>query len=228
MNEFTVAWYDECFGAKHWFGLRRVAPRDAALLLCGFDPSEPLVDGLGSLANEQVQPRDLQQMLRVFEDAIEHEQRPQSLKDWMDLAIAAGLRRHSWIDDYVAADGGNADESEKSERGNDGRSQSDIDLAELATPKQLVRAFGRATGMTSEWFRHLKDAPKLLKARKRVGIGVRSAAVPPLFCPVEVLNWLLDPKRKKGQPLTEEQGWKLLELHFEAAYRKVASVDPRE
>lgn len=103
----------------------------------------------------------------------------------------------------------------------------DHDVSTLATRDQLIEAFGRYTGMRAEWFRNLKDAPKLLAARKVAGQGGRGHIKEPLFCPFEVMQWLADSRRRKGRKLSEEKAWELLEKNFPKAYSMRSVADPR-
>jgi hypothetical protein len=108
------------------------------------------------------------------------------------------------------------------------KSDDAIDYSALATRQQLISAFGAFTGMDKTWFQNLKDKPKLQRACKVTGQGQRSHTVEPMFCPYEVMQWLIDPKRKKGKPLLIETGWKLLGRHFENVYNQQSVNDPRE
>ena len=103
------------------------------------------------------------------------------------------------------------------------------DHSALATRKQLIAAFGAFTDMNMAWFDNVTHTPALLKARKVDGVGARGSTIEPLFCPWEVLVWLLDKKRKKGRRFhNPEKPWELLENHFPAAYAKHSKHDPRE
>lgn len=98
----------------------------------------------------------------------------------------------------------------------------------LATRVQLIDAFGAFTGMDQTWFDNVTDAPALHAARKLVGVGQKSQTVEPLFCPMEVVRWLLSPKRKKGRKFhNPEKPWELLQKHFPAVYAKNSAADPR-
>jgi hypothetical protein len=104
-----------------------------------------------------------------------------------------------------------------------------IDTSMLATRAQLIAAFGTFSGMNIAWFKNLKDVPALLDARKVDGRGQRGRSVEPLFCPMEVMNWLMDPKRKKGRKFhSDEKPWELLERHFPMLYSKHSAGDPRQ
>ena len=103
------------------------------------------------------------------------------------------------------------------------------DHSSLATRKQLIAAFGTFTEMSMGWFGNLKNTPALLKARKVAVVGARGKTREPLFCPREVMQWLIDPKRKKGRQFHNvDTPWRLLEKHFPASYEKHSKEDPRE
>lgn len=102
------------------------------------------------------------------------------------------------------------------------------DFKLLATPKQLIDAFGAFTDMKAEWFKSLKDKPALFAARKVAGRGGRETyGFDPLFCPLEVMQWLTDPKRKTGSKrLSQNKGWQLLKSHFPDVYNKNSAASP--
>jgi hypothetical protein len=102
-----------------------------------------------------------------------------------------------------------------------------FDFSMLATREQIIQAFGSFTGMDMSWFSNLKDAPALRKARKVQGQGGRGMPLKPYFCPCEVMQWLISPKRKKGRGLSTEKGWSLLQRHFPKVYEKHSAADPR-
>lgn len=107
----------------------------------------------------------------------------------------------------------------------------DIDFTVLATREQLITAFGAFTGMDGSWFRNIKDTPRLDAARKVIGQGGRSNIAEPWFCPFEVMQWLADPKRRKGRQgrkqLSKDKAWELLERHFLKVYNVYSMGDPR-
>lgn len=103
-----------------------------------------------------------------------------------------------------------------------------IKSAALATVAELVAAFGAFTGMNRDWFKNLKDKPALKRARKHLGRGQRGHTMEPLFCPYEVMNWLITSKRRSGRALRKEKGWELLEKHFPSAYSAFSIGDPRQ
>jgi len=102
-----------------------------------------------------------------------------------------------------------------------------VDLTLMASREQLIAAFGVFTGMKAEWFKNIKDTPALLAARKVTGQGGRGHIVAPMFCPYEVLQWLIDPARRKGRKLGADKGWELFEGHFPRSYAAFSIGDPR-
>lgn len=104
---------------------------------------------------------------------------------------------------------------------------SELEFTLLATREDLIEAFKSFTGMDMCWFDNLKDSPKLLEARKIKGTSGRNNSGP-LFCPYEVMLWLIDPKRKKGRKLSDEKAWELLKSHFPKVYdlKSIGSPNP--
>jgi hypothetical protein len=97
----------------------------------------------------------------------------------------------------------------------------------LASPGLLIRAFGAFTDIDDTWFKNLRDKPALKKARKVPGKSGRNG-FPAMFCPMEVMLWLVNPARKKGRKgLSEEKAWQLLEQHFPKVYAANSVADPR-
>lgn len=101
-------------------------------------------------------------------------------------------------------------------------------FAMLATREQLIAAFGSFTGMDATWFDNVKDSPALLAARKVAGQGGRGRTAEPYFCPFGVMQWLIDPKRRKGRRMAQDKGWEMLERHFPKVYAAHSVGDPRE
>lgn len=102
-----------------------------------------------------------------------------------------------------------------------------FDYRALATPEELISAFGNFTGMDASWFTSIKDKPALRAARKKPGTGGRNPT-PPLFCPYEVMLWLVDEGRKTGTSIQPETGWRILKNHFPRAYEPRAIGDPND
>ena len=100
------------------------------------------------------------------------------------------------------------------------------DLNDLALPQQLIAAFGPATGMDDAWFQKVEGP--LLRARIMKGQIGRSRSIPPYFCPYLVMDWLIDPKRKKGKSLSAQRGWKILKANFPRVHDTFQMQDPNE
>ena len=107
-------------------------------------------------------------------------------------------------------------------------SEASLDTTLLAVTADLVDAFGIATGMTKQWFTSykLRDAADLGTARKVKGRGGRNS-MQPLYCPFEVMAWLVNSKHRQGRELSEARGWQILETHFPKVYKKHSAADPR-
>jgi hypothetical protein len=106
-------------------------------------------------------------------------------------------------------------------------SVAEIDFTLLASRSELITAFGKFTDMNQEWFHNLNDTPNLRTARKILGTSGRKNSEP-LFCPFEVMQWLINPKRKKGRQLSEATGWRVFKNHFRLAYNAKAIGDPND
>ena len=104
----------------------------------------------------------------------------------------------------------------------------EIDYTLLATREELISTFGPATGMDLGWFKTLKDSQGLLAARRVKGRGQRGRTQEPLFCPYAIMQWLIDPKRRRGRKLTSKKGWDLLERNFPRVYAQYSIGDPGE
>lgn len=115
-------------------------------------------------------------------------------------------------------------ETEDDKAGDDPTGAVDFDM--LATRQQLIDAFGSFTGMTAAWFVNLRDTPALLAARKIAGTG-GNHPTEPLFCPYEVMVWLVDTKRRKGRKVESDTAWRLLESHFPRVYARYSVGDTR-
>lgn len=96
----------------------------------------------------------------------------------------------------------------------------------LATPAELIAAFGLSTGMNKAWFNALKDKPQLKAARHMAGVGGNRNREP-LFNVFPVMQWLINPARRAGRPLGADKGWQLFESHFPRAYAEFSVGDPR-
>jgi len=98
----------------------------------------------------------------------------------------------------------------------------------LATPAELIAAFGTFTGMTKAWFNAAKDTPELSKARHTAGQGGRNGREP-LYFVLPVMQWLIDPKRRKGKDkptMREATGWRVLRTKFPKVYEEYQDQEP--
>lgn len=100
-----------------------------------------------------------------------------------------------------------------------------LDYAGLATPDELVAAFG-GFGLKRSWFNDLKSRQWLLGAGKVLGQGQRGRRREPLFCPLEVMIGLVEKSRKSR--LSVNAGWRILEHKFPAVYAANSVGDPRD
>jgi hypothetical protein len=97
-----------------------------------------------------------------------------------------------------------------------------LDEAVLATPEELVKAFGVGR-LKEDWFNSPRKHGWLLAARKRVGVGGNQAK-PALYCPYEVMVGLATKTRPrdKAPRMREEKGWQILRRCFPEAHAKFA------
>jgi hypothetical protein len=101
------------------------------------------------------------------------------------------------------------------------------DYSILATRQELIDAYRTFTGMDMTWFTNVTHSPKLQKARKVLGAGIKGRSVEPLFCPYEVMEWLIDKKRRKGRPIHSDKAWEILEKRFFKVYNIYSLGDTR-
>lgn len=100
--EELVAWYAVTLDAMTWWGLGSVTPREAAMLLCRFNPHDDKLDPL-SLITDETTPADFKRLLRVFEDEAQTQSQARMLRAWHDIARSKPLKYHSWIDAFRQA-----------------------------------------------------------------------------------------------------------------------------
>jgi hypothetical protein len=97
------------------------------------------------------------------------------------------------------------------------------DYSKLATADELIKVFGKSTGMSKDWFTKNHSA-KITEAR--VVAGKRGpSSLPAMYCPYKILHWLTT--RRRGTKLPTNTGWSLLERHFPAVYEANQLADPR-
>jgi hypothetical protein len=98
----------------------------------------------------------------------------------------------------------------------------------LATPHELIRAFGLYTGIDKKWFRDISSKSKSFQAsRKRKGTHGRNA-VQPLFCPYEFMKASLEHRGKGRRVMSETTAWKALRHHFEDVFAQHIGEAPPE
>lgn len=93
----------------------------------------------------------------------------------------------------------------------------------LATPAELIAAFGKSTGMEKAWFN--KPEGKLLAARCKAGQGGKNFREP-FYAVFAVMQWLIDPKRGKGNRITVATGWRILKSQFPKVYDEYQGQEP--
>lgn len=97
-----IAWYDNAMDADIWWGLASVTPREAAMLLCEFNPNDDTCNPL-TCTNLETKPDDFKRLLRVFKDVKKTDPTARTLRQWLAVARDKPLKYHSWIDAYALA-----------------------------------------------------------------------------------------------------------------------------
>lgn len=97
----------------------------------------------------------------------------------------------------------------------------------LASRTELIDAF-KFYGVEMKIFRALKDRPGLMAACRVKGQGQRGSRAEPMFCPFEVINWLVNKGIKDKPKLTAYKGWHILETKFPSVYAEKETGDPRQ
>lgn len=98
---FIIGWYNQTLGASRWFDLKAVAPEEAAMLLCGFNP-EVDCTAHENTHTDQTTPSDFKHLKRALED-IGGDGNPRTLSDWLELTKDRNFKYHNWIDLYLLA-----------------------------------------------------------------------------------------------------------------------------
>lgn len=102
-----------------------------------------------------------------------------------------------------------------------------IDIKLLATPEELLKAFG-VWGLKKTWFNCLGNHGWLLEARRRVGVGGNSSK-PPLFCPLWVMLGLATqtkPRKGFSPRVSIGKGWERLKINFPLVYQANLHLAP--
>ena len=100
---YAHAWYDSVLNAASWWVADDVTAGEAALLLCEFDPLKFAAADADKITTSQTDPDDFLVLRRAFEGIGRMNKEQRSLNQWRLLAIERGLKYHSWVDDYAAA-----------------------------------------------------------------------------------------------------------------------------
>lgn len=95
-----IGWYDATIEAGHWFALAAVEPSEAAMLLCQFNPNADSLASAEQSENEETSPEQLKRLRRRFEDLQNTVPLCRSLAAWLEFAIGANLKHHSWARRY--------------------------------------------------------------------------------------------------------------------------------
>ena len=213
MNEGDKPGVREAYHADYIFWLKKKTwdPVEAAMLLAGFEP-EGFHDGEGIWVEFQKKTDGIHRLIAESIAAKEIDVRSSPSK-WLSWSTKKELKLPDQL--TLVLEGRHAEPASH-----------DVHPIELtATRDQLIDAFGTFTGMDKFWFRNLKDTPALHSARKRKGVGSKHSTQP-LFCPYEVMIWLIDSKRKKGRNLSPETGWRRLKQCFPTVHQKHEIEDP--
>ena len=114
------------------------------------------------------------------------------------------------------------------ESASDGETQSieQIRYAVLASRTELIDAFS-FYGVERKIFKALNDRPGLKAACRVKGKGQKGSTAEPMFCPFEVISWLVKTGVKDKPQLTDFTGWHILETKFPNVYSEKSICDPR-
>jgi hypothetical protein len=98
----VIGWYDATLGAATWWSLNSITPREAAMLLCQFNPRDDTADPL-TTTNNETGPDDFKRLVRIFEDVAQANAQARTLSQWHSIVRDKGLKYHSWIEKYESA-----------------------------------------------------------------------------------------------------------------------------
>lgn len=100
-----------------------------------------------------------------------------------------------------------------------------LDTKVLATPAELLRAFG-VWGLKEDWFNSPSKQSWLLAARKQIGVG-GNRPKPPLYCPYEVMFGLATKTRPRNgaKRMSQEKGLQVLRIRFPDANCKFQAFE---
>ncbi len=223
INVNEAAWWVAALELDRQLERRNVHADEAALLLAGHDPNEVSLKDVFDMDTPVVSRADMKRLCKEFEG-----RQHSSLAEWLAAAREAGLVVHpvvAQVIDDASLVGAQATVWDVLR--SPPMESAVVDYSLLASPEQLIRAFNTFTGMEKRWFKVLGDTPALRAARKVPGKRGRGG-FSGMYCPLAVMLWLVDAKRRKGRPLSREKGWQLLGQHFPKVYAANSIGDPRE
>lgn len=149
-------------------------------------------------------------------------------KSYAPLEVEAANRLIAQIDEKVGplyqsiglgADGKTLSDETKSNEG--------IRYEVLASRTELIEVFS-CYGVELKIFKALKDRPGLKAACRVKGKGQKGSRAEPMFCPFEVINWLVKTGVKEKPRLENYMGWHILETKFPSVYAEKSIGDPRQ
>ena len=95
-------WYDCSMDARTWWGLKDIAPREAAMLLCRLNPLECEREDPERIYvdDDKSSPKRYRLLLLTFEDVAKVTPQTRTLSQWLGIARDKQLQYHPWIDEY--------------------------------------------------------------------------------------------------------------------------------
>lgn len=201
----------------------------ASRLMCGLDPEQ--FESLKARPNKN-DPSDLcGRARRVERLALAEKHLTDSPAGWLAWAQSRGFKVHDgFVIEVEALMCAQAEQTKPDPNpalaaAQAAPAEERIDLSVLAEPDELIAAFGRFTGMDKSWFSNITDKPGLEQARRFKGVKGKGGHKP-LFCPLAVMHWLTNEKRKVGRPISVEKGWAILGSYFPRVHAAHAAAAP--
>lgn len=102
-GERFVGKHDYSMNARMWFDMPDVEPRDAAMVLCRYNPNRGDPDYY--VDDDELSPERYRLLLAMFESVARALPKHRTLMEWRVIAQEKGLRYHEWVDMYVQARG---------------------------------------------------------------------------------------------------------------------------
>jgi len=195
-REHRTGWYDATLDADMWFGLASPTPREAAMVLCQFNPHDDNCDPT-TITTDETGPEDFKRLLRVFEDLEKVEPKARTLRQWLAIAREKGLKYHSWIDAYalarteeLPADSGSGDGAVKGGAGGTAA----VSTLPAGIPTGTIIEWFRLTDAWADKLKHICRNPFLRAALMREGCrkSGKTPATPHLWNPVRFAEILIE------------------------------------